>query len=514
MIDAPQTAHPWRALGSPWVLLQGNGTQASKPAKPLAGGWTYSGDPTKLPDGLEVSAGGWAYRTAPFSHAQAWYATNPDGSLRALGNDPLAVARAIGAILDPSALVDDLLLGFRPDGRSAFAGVMPCGSAQAMEYSPAGARSVDPQEQPGLDHLGERVARAMNDGACIELTGGVDSRLLLSMGVNAGGKPTKSFTIGRDGDPDVTVARQISEALGMEHRTLAADIDRERLADDTRAFAAQSGFVCNAAAYGWLPTIFRTLAPWRTAQLSGVGGEIGEGFYYSGFDGIFQKLNSPRLWLRARVMVDGGRWADCFEPGMFKRRLHEVARQRPELNTREPWRVRTDGFYTHARIHGWAIPVIRASAGWYEPITPFLSGEYHTWARSLTGEQMHNRAAQRQLIERLSPQLAALPYAKQLASPAGGKLGRKLAKARKLAGRVLPRPTVQPDQWSRTAGLLMESLGGADSVVDRVRTLPGVRVDRIASVLVSDPATAAHAIGALVTMAMAIEAFDESGPSS
>ncbi|MFI4881989.1 MAG: hypothetical protein ACIAQU_05330, partial [Phycisphaerales bacterium JB064] len=92
--------------------------------------------------------------------------------------------------------------------------------------------------------------------------------------------------------------------------------------------------------------------------------------------------------------------------------------------------------------------------------------------------------------------------------------GRKLAKARKLAGRVLPRPTVQPDQWSRTAGLLMESLGGADSVVDRVRTLPGVRVDRVASVLVSDPATAAHAIGALVTMAMAVEAQEQVQPES
>lgn len=507
MTTAAQTMRPRPGTAPSWVLVPWDDRDGPNGNRARFGGWRLLGEPDDLPANLTASAEGWTLRTGPFSHQSVWYAANADGSLRAIGSDALAVARAIGAGIDPWALVDDLLLGFRPDGRSAFEGVLPCGSAQAMEYSPTGVRVVEHEGAAELEALGRRVAEAMDAGACVELTGGVDSRLLMALGVSAGGRPQKAFTIGGEDDPDVIVARQMAERLGMEHRTIATESEVANLVADTRAFVTRSGFVCNAAAYGWLPSVFAQLADWRTMQLSGVGGEIGEGFYYSGFDGMFQRLNSPRLWLRARVVVDGGRWASCFEPGLFKRRLRQIASERAELNTREPWRVRTDGFYTHARIHGWAIPVIRASAAWYRPITPFLSGEYHTWARALTGEQMHNRAAQRAMIGRLSPELAAIPYAKQLAGPGGGKLSRKLAKARKLAGRVLPQPTRQPEKWAQTAGLLMESLGGADSVIDRVRETPSVRADGVAAVLRSDPATGAHAIGALVTMAMALEAM-------
>lgn len=466
-----------------------------------------------LPPGIRITPEGWSYTTDPFTHAAAWYATNADGTLRAIGSDPLIIVHAIGAALDRSALVDDLLLGFRPDGRSPYAGIRPCGSANAMVYAPSGVTPAPVESgEIGLDSLGERIAEAMNGGACIELTGGVDSRLLLALGLGAGGKPTRSFTIGSDADADVRVAREIAESLGMEHRAIEVEQDEERLAKDTDAFVAESGYVCNAAAYGWLPTIFRTLGSWRDAQLSGVGGEIGEGFYYTGFDRVFELLNSPKLWLRARAVVDGGRWSSLFEGG-FGDRLAHVARERAELNESKPWRLRTDDFYTHARIHGWAVPVIRASAAWYQPITPFLSSEYLVWSQSLSAEQRHNRAAQRELIGRMSPDLAGIAYAKQLEAPTGSKLSRKLGKAKRLVSRVLPRPTAQPEQWAATARSLMRSLDGADSVVDRLRTLGGMRADRVAEVLRSDPTTAAHAIGALLTMAQAIERYSGSQPS-
>lgn len=459
-----------------------------------------------MPDGLDLAGPAWSYRTGPFSHAAAWYATAADGSLLALGSDPAALAAAIGAKPDASALVEDLLLGFRADGRSAFAGVLPCGSANALEYGPDGVRTADtsPAGDP-LETLGRAIAGAMDRGACLELTGGVDSRLLLALGLGAGGRPQRAFTIGVEGDPDVRVAGNLAQAVGMEHRTLLVEPAEDRLPDDTRAFVAESGYVCNAAAYGWLPTIFRALEGYRSEQLSGVGGEVGEGFYYTGLDPIFERLNSPRLWLRARAVVDGGRWAGLFEPGVFGERLRAVARERAELHERAPWRLRTDRFYLHARIHGWAVPVIRASAAWYRPTTPFLSDAYLAWSRSLSAEDRRGRAAQRSAIERLAPQLSGIPYAASLGAPSGGKLRRKLAKAGRLAGRVLPRPTEQPERWARTAASLMRSLDGADSVVDRLRTLDGVRVDRVAAVLASDPRTDAHAIGAMLTMAQAIE---------
>lgn len=385
-----------------------------------------------------------------------------------------------------------------------------------MVYGPAGVEVVPQSNDPEpLATLGERIAASMNDGACLELTGGVDSRLLLALGIGSGGTPGRAFTIGDDGDPDVRIARALADELGMEHRTLAIDADEAdeaRLLDDTRAFVDESGQVCNAAAYGWLPSMFRRLEDFRSEQLSGVGGEVGEGFYYTGLDRLFELVNSPRLWLRARAVVDGGRWARLFEPGVCSRRLREVARERTELYERKPWRLRTDDFYLHARIHGWAVPVIRASAAWYQPITPFLSAEYLAWSKSLSAQQRHGRAAQREQIARLAPQISGIPYAASLPPQRGGKLARRVAKARRLAGRVLPRPSEQPERWAATAGSLMRSLDGADSVVDRLRTLDGVRVDRVAEVLASDPRTSAHAIGALLTMAHAIDRLSDARP--
>lgn len=510
MNRAPETDTPRRATGAPWFLLvprtdDRHGPPGSGEHVADRGGWRLSTHGSASPEGLELRDDGWTYRARPFGHAAAWYAADDRGRIVALGSHAADVARAAGAGIDETALLDDLLLGFRTDGRSAFGRVLPCGSARALEYSPDGIRRMEDDSGPDLDALARRIARAMDDGACIELTGGVDSRLLMALGVSAGGKPSAAFTIGSDQDPDVIVARQIAELLGMEHRALTVRMEADRLPDDARAFVAESGFVCNAAAYGWLPSVFRALAPWRTAQLSGVGGEIGEGFYYSGFDGLFQRLNSPRLWMRARVVVDGGRWAGLFEPGIFWDRLRTVARETACLRAPGAWRQRTDAFYTDARIHGWAIPVIRASAAWYEPITPFLSAEYLAWARGLDAAEMASRAAQLDLIGRLSPELAALPYAKQLGGARSGGLSRKLAKVRKLAGRVLPGPTQQPEQWRQAAESLMRTLDGADSVVDRLRLLPGVRADGVARALRENPATSAHVIGALLTMAMGIE---------
>ncbi len=478
------------------------------------GPWKLFAAKDELPTGLIFEGTSWRFRTEPFSHAAAWYARQRDGSIDAVGSDPTTVARAIGRSADPSALVDDLLLGFRPDGRSPYQDVLPCGSAHALEYHPGG---IDTPDQAAVDDpletLGRRVAESMNAGACLELTGGVDSRLLLALGLGSGGKPTKAFTIGGTHDPDVHVARELARALDIKHRTLLVEPDQRSIGTDAIDFIAESGFVCNAAAYGWLPTVFRELDDFRTEQLSGVGGEVGEGFYYTGLDRLFERLNSPRLWLRARAVVDGGRWASLFDRGVFAERLRAVARDRTELQGSGPWRVRTDAFYLHARIHGWALPVIRASAAWYRPVTPFLSPEYLAWSASLSPEQRHGRAGQKEVIHRLAPQLADIPYAASLQPSPGGRLRRKLAKARRLAGRVLPGPSEQPERWASTAASLMRTLDGADSVVDRLRTLDGVRVDRVAEVMRSDPRTSAHAIGALLTMAQAIDRLSDQDAS-
>ena len=512
---------PRPRFGTAWLLLprvHKLSRHFGLPYSERIGQWTLHSSGGGIPCGLKVSGEDWSFRTEPFTYAQAWHALDADGTLRALGSDPVAIARSIEAGLDRSALVDDLLLGFRPDGRSPFTGVLPCGSARAMEYAPAGVTPTndEPPGNDGMDVLGRRIAQSMNDGTCLELTGGVDSRLLLALGVAAGGSPKRAFTIGGDTDADVRVAREIADTLGMEHRTIPsapvtqATQDEPSVAEDASAFVAQSGYVCNAAAYGWLPAIFRTLEPWRDAQLSGVGGEIGEGFYYTGFDRVFEILDSPRLWLRTRAVVDGGRWASLFDRGVFGERLRDLARVRSELNEPKPWRLRTDNFYLHARIHGWAVPVIRASAGWYQPITPFLSSEYLSWSNSLSAEQRNNRAAQREVIGRLTPELARITYAKALQSPSGGKFGRKVAKGRRLVSRVLPRPNQQPEQWVRTAASFMRSIDGADSMIDLLRTLDGVNVDRVSETLRSESTHSASAIGALLTTALAIKEYNYS----
>lgn len=445
--------------------------------------------------------------------SRLWMHVGPDDRVDVIGTDPILVAALSRSSFDPGSLVADLLLGFRICSHTAFERVRPVGTPRSMRIAPDGTMSQSPHD-PGsaradLKSLAPQVGEMMGGATAIELTGGVDSRLVLALALYAGSPPSKCFTIGEDGDPDVIVAQQLAEHLGAEHRQVRRRGADEELCTQGADFVRQSGFVCNFTAYAWLPAIFCELLGWRTAQVSGVGGEIGEGFYYTRADGVFASTGGLRPWLRLRAAVDFGRWQSVLSRDSANDFWRHSSRQlRGLLATAGDWRRFTDAFYLHHRIPAWALPVARASSAWYEPRCPLLSDQYRAWAASLTEDDRVGRRAQREAITSLAPELASFPYASEIgkARRRPGKLGR----LRRLASRLISPTGTAPAGAQEAARFLLQQEDVRSSLqqfVDRHNDV--LRPDRWRALFDPDRLIAPHPIGALATAWLAEQTLEQ-----
>lgn len=399
-------------------------------------------------------------------HSGAWIHRGGVGRSETVGDDCVAVAVRSGSRFDPEVMFEDLFLGFRLDGRSPFEGVSPVcgGEVCVLEADPANA----------LRTLAPVVAGMFDDSAAMELTGGVDSRLVLALAMAGGRVPAKCFTIGDAQDADVVVARQLAELVGAEHRVIPRPEPYDDLFEQGEAFVRASGYVCNFAAYAWLPSVFDRLAGWRTAQVSGVGGEIAEGFYYTGADRLFERLGSVSLWLRLRAAVDFGRWGSLVRPHVARKLKADLVERLGLLFSGRSWRASTDAFYRQHRIVGWALPVARASSVWYEPRCPLLSPEYLAWAASLSEEGRTGRRAQRAMIERLAPSLCEVPFASQLGAMKRGPITRRTAKAVRIGSRLIRRGGTAPTGASRIVSVALSAPGVREGLESFVRRHGGV----------------------------------------
>ena len=154
----------------------------------------------------------------------------------------------------------------------------------------------EPAPVPGSPQAAEEfvdAAKSILSQACsidttaIELTGGVDSRLLLALCASADARPAFAFTIGPESSDDALVARALCDIVGVEHRCIPTFAPERHATSDARAFCAGSGWICNAASSAWLPGVFGILQNARGAQITGVGGEIAGGFYHTPLDPLF-----------------------------------------------------------------------------------------------------------------------------------------------------------------------------------------------------------------------------------
>lgn len=391
-------------------------------------------------------------------------------------------------------LYEDLALGFRLGNTPAEAG---CPSELV------GTVDLHAGVNDAIDRLVEGTAEAFGCGAALELTGGVDSRLVLALGLAGGERPRLAMTIATDQQSDTTVAATIAERLDIPHRVLPQTIQRERLYDDARTFVRASGGLCNAVAYAWLPNIFRQLEDVRVAQVSGNGGEYGTTFYSTPLDRWANRRLVRHVLIRHRVLRPQRVTESLFRPAVA-RECRQRTRQRLDalLGVDEgPWVDVARRLYLQ-RLRGWAIPTLQASSHWYTVYAPLLSPDYLRWCDAIPVHKLSGRRAQWDLIRRLAPELVDLPLACHTATTTASRSAGWRPFAKKVARRVVRRKDATPLGAAEVALALSTDFVAVNDLLDFGRMHEeALRLDFIEHML-ENPARYAYEVGALWSSAI------------
>ena len=360
-----------------------------------------------------------------------------------------------------------------------------------------------------FDEIFERLSEIDRDASMLELTAGVDSRLVLAMLLRVGVTPRRAFTIGMDGSDDVRVAKELSRVTGIEHLTIAASVDNVT-AQDAAEFVGHTGWRVNTCSYAWLPSVFRELEPLRNAQITGAGGELAGGFYYSPLDRFIRSLPISR-WRRYRLEKPGNQARQLIRAPLLRAALHEADCHLSELLgcRREPIHSALDRLYFEERMRNWALPVLDASRQWYHVIAPFFSQAYMDWSTCLVPAQSPLRSGQIELIRQFAPQLLDIPFGSLDAS-------RRPSPSSKLARKITRRIMGRRGSGDLLAAQTAELLCRAPEMVDRLSQLAvelkdAMRQD-VMEQMMRDPANYPHELGALMTAANAAYAGDSLGP--
>jgi asparagine synthase (glutamine-hydrolysing) len=247
----------------------------------------------------------------------------------------------------------------------------------------------------------------------LQLTGGQDSRLLLSAIAPERRKGLRVMTLGVPGSTDVAIAADLARRYGLRHEVLRLRSEPISPADAHAACVETAGrleLVADPIARAALDEAEAAAEP--GPRLSGLGGEVARGFYYLGHRG----LDAPVTRARVRRLVNWRMFANesvpiaAFGPSVVAPR--EAATDdvfRLMSATGEPWFAATDRFYLEQRMQRWAGATETAMCTRLEVANPMLDDRFIAIANALApADKQHSRFLACLQVA-LDAELSALP---------------------------------------------------------------------------------------------------------
>jgi asparagine synthase (glutamine-hydrolysing) len=294
------------------------------------------------------------------------------------------------------------------------------------------------------------------------LTAGRDSRLLAAL-LRSAGVSASYYTIGRDGDMEVELARRVARTLGVPYEVWPGDVARPAGGDWpalARIFLGQTDGLSSLAQivdYG------DQLDPVDVVGVKfwGVGGELTRGcgtlpralasnLPLARHSGSFQEV-----LLRSKAQAfDGLLTADAVQTARDHVHRFVLARRR------EGWRnpELSEAFHAFERIARWGSSGVRRTSGTDDVFTPFCSRAFMEYAYGLTLQESCIEATQYQLLTLLAPEVRDLPFEEPWPRqrPARAGLGVTARAARTAAGLLTNRlngrgPLARPSRGAEAA---------------------------------------------------------------
>lgn len=324
------------------------------------------GAAASIDDGVMMLADSMGFR--PLFHSGP-----AQGGVGVLSTSALLAGRIRSAPLDHVGVAVQSLLGWQLGDRTILEGIhkLPPGAIARLDGDGVHVteRPVDPGVTISLDQAVSQAADILRSsmnallddhpGAVLQLTGGLDSRLLLSAIPTSRRKGLHAMTLGVPGSRDVVIASQICARYGLQHSVhgLAdlADLEPAEAWELCRTAATRLDGMSDPVALAALGVAERNFA--QGVRISGLGGEVARGFYYVGrvHPRKYTRKDAEQLaaW---RMFVN-----EAVEPGLltddFSAWTRDIANAEVYAALRagsDEWFRATDVLYLDHRMQRWA----------------------------------------------------------------------------------------------------------------------------------------------------------------
>jgi asparagine synthase (glutamine-hydrolysing) len=372
------------------------------------------------PSGVILVADSMGYR-------QAYHTSRGSAGAPALSTSALLAARVTGASLDPTAVAVQSLLGWQLGQRTLFAGVekLAPGAVARLNADGVAFDQLEPSDDSPLT-IGEAVRSAANllrrsleallddhPDAVLQLTGGQDSRLLLSAIPPARRRGLRAMTLGVSGG-DVAVASQLARQYGLDHEVHGLsgldDITPAEAWDLARTAALRLDGMSDPVALAALTVGESSFE--QGVRISGLGGEVARGFYYLGKVRERPVTRAEAHQLAAwRMFVN-----EAVEPGLLGEEFSAWGREAADNEVLEAltaggkdWDRATDDLYLRHRMQRWAGVTDTAVAYQRTVINPMLDHGFLDIATRLAPADKANSLFLARLQMELDPELGGVP---------------------------------------------------------------------------------------------------------
>lgn len=344
-----------------------------------------------------------------------------------VATSPILIAATADLGLDSRAIGEYAWMGHYLGTRTLIKGVTKLSPSEAIELVEGNLRSQttaepvaqapeSPTARAGAAIL-RRSVEAMVEtypDAVLELSGGLDSRIVLASLSTERRAGLRALTLGTFNSSDVAVASQIAQRYELDQQWLdlgsveSIGVDRawELLADASTRHA----HMANPFEKGVLEFVRRSVevAP----RLSGMNGEFARGFYYPGQ--ALDSTTSPAAV--ARLVAWRLTTNDAARGSALSRDFLEDSRARVEQSVQElfeaypqKWGRALDELYVDSRMHRWAGIACSVAGSERPTLVPFFDREFLEWSRSLDPVQKQNSHMMSAMLAELDADLARLP---------------------------------------------------------------------------------------------------------
>ena len=360
------------------------------------------------------------FRHLYHSQGAGWGAVSTSArALAVLGDHPV----------DHDALALQSLLGWQLGQSTPYSGVtklapgllarLDRGALDVVGGSPGRPEplSLDDAVERAADLLRRNLAAYVVDhpDAAIQLTGGQDSRILMSAVPPELRRGLTAITLSvPGGSEDVDLAAAICARTGTPHRVEAIASLEGLTPEEAYALCAEASVRLEGMADP-LALAALTVAERRLDQghrISGLGGEVARGFYY---------LGGPRERpvTRARVarLTSWRMFAnEAVDPAALAPALREQARERAVdrvhslmADSGKDWLAATDDFYLEQRMQRWAGVTDTAVCLERSVVNPMLDDRFIAIAQGMSPASKHGSLFLARLQMELDPGLGRMP---------------------------------------------------------------------------------------------------------